>query len=198
MDQMSQTSQEIAWILKRSFDPFFDAPLEAWIDFASCCTKLDYKKDDILKKAHTSERYMYFIVQGSVGVFVQKEHTDVCLDLGFENNFFADYMSILTGQPNPIQTRVLENSTLLRLTREDYLKLGATEIGMILMRAAAESSYMHKQQQQIDLLTKTAEERYLELIRIQPSITNRVSQKHLASYLGITPQSFSRIRAKIR
>lgn len=195
---MSQPDQGIAQTLKKAFDPFFLAPIEAWLDFAACCTEVEFKKDHILKKEHTAERYMYFIVEGSVGIFVQKEHTDVCLDLGFENNFFADYMSILTGQPNPIQTRVLENSTLLRLTREDYLKLGETEIGMILMRAAAESSYMHKQQQQIDLLTKTAEERYLDLIRVQPTIVQRVAQKHLASYLGITPQSFSRIRAKIK
>ncbi len=193
-----QTNISFAQILKRAFDPYFPAPIEAWLDFAACCTEIEIKKDEILKKANAPERFMYFIVSGSAGIFVQKENNNVCLDLGFENHFFADYMSILTGAPSPLQTVVLEKSTLLRLTREDYIKLGQTEMGMILMRAAAESSYMGKQQQQIDLLTKTAEERYLELIRVQPNIINRVAQKHLASYLGITPQSFSRIRAKIR
>lgn len=193
-----KTNISFAQILKRAFDTYFPAPIEAWLDFAACCSEIEVKKGEILKKANSIERFMYFIVSGSAGVFIEKENNEVCLDLGFENHFFADYMSILTGAPSPLQTIVLENSTLLRLTREDYIKLGQTEIGMILMRAAAESAYMGKQQQQIDLLTKTAETRYLELLQVQPTIINRVSQKHLASYLGITPQSFSRIRAKIR
>ena len=65
---------------------------------------------------------------------------------------------------------------------------------MILTRAAAEGSYIGKQQQQINLLTKTAEQQYRELLQTNPDIVARVAQKHLASYLGITPQSFSRIR----
>src|SRR5687768_5648738 len=115
-----------AQLLKQAFDPFFPAPIEAWEDFASCCTRMELKKDVVLKKALTTERYMYFIIQGSVGVFVEKENTDVCLDLGFEGHFFADYMSILTGSPTPVKTITLEQSVVLRLTREDYLKLGQT------------------------------------------------------------------------
>jgi CRP/FNR family transcriptional regulator, anaerobic regulatory protein len=194
MTHQSQNAQ----LLKQAFDPFFPAPLEAWQDFASYCTRIDFRKDIVLKQGFSTERYMYFIITGSVGVFVEKENTDMCLDLGFEGHFFADYMSILTGEPSPIKTVTLESTTVLRLTREDYLALGQTEMGMILMRVAAESSYMHKQQQQIDLLTKTAEERYMALLHYQPGVVQRVAQKHIASYLGITPQSFSRIRKKIR
>lgn len=62
------------------------------------------------------------------------------------------------------------------------------------MRVAAESSLIAKQQQQIDLLTKTAEQRYEEMMQQRPDWVRRLPQKHLASYLGITPQSLSRIR----
>jgi CRP-like cAMP-binding protein len=103
-------------------------------------------------------------------------------------------MSMLSGKATPLQTMLLEDCRLLRLTREDYLKLGETEIGMVLTKTAAENSFMHKQQQQIDLLTKTAQERYDEFLVDFPGIVNRISQKHIASYLGITPQSFSRLK----
>ena len=187
----------IAKILKNAFDQFFPAPIEAWQQFADVCTVKHYAKDEVLKPAHDAEHYFHFIVKGCAGVFLWKENNYVCLDFGFENHFFGDYMSILTGQPNPLETVALENSEMLRLTKTDYLQLGQTEIGSILMRAAAESSYVAKQQQQIDLLTKTAEQRYLELLQMHPDIVHRVAQKHLASYLGITPQSFSRIRRNI-
>lgn len=185
-----------AEILKAAFDSYFPAPLEAWQDFANCCETIDYPKDYVLKEANTAERYFYFLVKGSAGIFLWKENNFVCLDFAFENHFFGDYMSILTGAPTPLVISTLESVQVLRLTRQDYLELGKTPIGHTLMRAAAESTYIQKQQQQIDLLTKTAEERYNELFQNQPWIIKRVAQKHLASYLGITPQSLSRIRRK--
>lgn len=192
------TTTEMAGTLKAAFDQFFPAPIDAWMEFAERCTVVNYPKDHILKAAHSTERYMHFIVSGSAGVFLWKENNPVCLDLGFENHFFADYMSLLLGQPTPLETMTLEASILLRLSREDYLKLGETPVGMVLTRAAGERSYIAKQQQQIDLLTKTAEDRYREMLQMHPEIIRRVAQKHLASYLGITPQSISRIRRSLR
>ena len=61
---------------------------------------------------------------------------------------------------------------------------------------AAEGLFVHKQNQQIKMLTQTAKKRYLELQVTQPNILQRVPQKYIASYLGITPQSLSRIRAE--
>lgn len=186
-----------ATLLKAAFDPFFAAPLETWEDFASFCETRTYDKDHVLKEADTTERYLYFMVQGSAGVFLWKENNFVCLDFAFENHFFGDYMSILTGRPNPLHIMTLEPCTVLQILREDFLNLGKEEKGSYLMRMAAESSFMAKQQQQIDLLTKTAEQRYHDLLKHDPHIVQRVAQKHLASYLGITPQSLSRIRRHV-
>lgn len=187
---------QIAQELKAAFDPFFEAPIDAWKGFASVCEILEVKKNTILKKEHEAEHFMYFILRGSAGVFLFKDEHYVCLDIAYENHFFCDMMSMLSGKVTPLQTMLLEDGRLLRLTREDYLKLGETEIGMVLTKTAAEGSFMHKQQQQIDLLTKTAQERYDEFLVGFPGIVNRISQKHIASYLGITPQSFSRLKKK--
>lgn len=187
-----------AEILQKAFAPFFPAPVEAWQDFSSYCEQKSYPKDTVLKTAGETEKYFYFIISGSAGIFLWKENNFVCLDFGFENHFFCDYMSILTCSPSPLQTVVLEDSELLRISTADYRKLGQTEIGNTMNRIAAESLFISKQLQQIDLLSKTAEQRYRELFERNPEIIQRVAQKHLASYLGITPQSFSRIRRKIK
>ena len=70
-------------------------------------------------------------------------------------------------------------------------------MGSLIFLISSESSFVEKQQQQIDLLLKTAEQRYLELLEKQPNIIRRTAQKHIASYLGITTESLSRIRKKI-
>ncbi|MGL5889861.1 MAG: Crp/Fnr family transcriptional regulator, partial [Bacteroidia bacterium] len=103
----------------------------------------------------------------------------------------------ITGQPSPLETRVLEKSELLFISRDSIEILKQTPVGKQLFLSGAEWSFVEKQQQQIDLLLKTAEERYLELLHRQSDIILRTSQKHIASYLGITTQSLSRIRRKV-
>ncbi|TAE53738.1 MAG: Crp/Fnr family transcriptional regulator [Bacteroidetes bacterium] len=187
----------IAARLKRSFDRYFEAPIEAWDYFGWLCELKTFRKNEIIKSAGQTERYGYFILSGSGGVFVWKENTHVCLDLMYEDVFFADYMSLITREPSPLETIALEASEMLRISREDIDQLKESPLGSLIFLISAESSYVEKQQQQIDLLLKTAEQRYLDLLEKQPNLIRRTPQKHIASYLGITTQSLSRIRRKI-
>ncbi|MBL7783604.1 MAG: Crp/Fnr family transcriptional regulator [Saprospiraceae bacterium] len=187
----------LAQKLKTSFDPYFEAPLAAWEEFASYCDLVQFKKNEIIKPFGSAERYGYFILSGSGGVFLWKENSYVCLDLMYENAFFGDYMSLITRQHSPLETMALEHSEMLRISRDNIERLKATPMGMVLFLVSAESSYVEKQQQQIDLLLKTAGERYRDLLEKTPNLIQRTPQKHIASYLGITTQSLSRIRRNI-
>lgn len=183
--------------LQKSFGKYFEAPLEVWEQFAEHCDLVTFKKNEIMKPVGKEERYGYFILSGSAGVFVWKGNNYVCLDLMYEESFFADYMSLITKEASPLETMALENSEMLRITRDNVDKLKQTPFGSLLFLISAEWSYVEKQQQQIDLLLKTAEQRYLELLNKQPNLIRRTPQKHIASYLGITTQSLSRIRKKV-
>lgn len=181
-------------ILKKSFDKYFNAPIEAWQEFAEFCEPISFAKDEIIKPQNTTEKYFYFIIKGSVGIFLWKENNFVCLDFAFDNNFCGDYMSLLTQKPTALETVALEKSEMVRISKNNLSQLGRKSIGQIMMQISAETSFVEKQQQQIELLTKTAEERYHILQEKFPNIGQRIAQKHIASYLGITPQSLSRIR----
>jgi CRP-like cAMP-binding protein len=115
----------------------------------------------------------------------------------YEDQFFADYMSLITHEASPLETIALEDSEMLKIKSENIEKLKQTPMGQLLFLISAETTFVDKQQQQIDLLLKTAEQRYREMISKHPDIILRTSQKHIASYLGITTQSLSRIRKKI-
>ena len=192
---MTQSKQYIP-ILKSSFDSFFEAPIEAWEEFAEHCQVVSYLKDEIIKEQNTFERYFYFIIKGSVGVFLWKGSNFVCLDFAFDQQFCSDYMSLLTNQATPLQMVALENCEMLRMTKDSYNLITQKPVGKILRLVAAELSFVGKQQQQIELLTKNAKQRYEILLQQFPNIQNRIAQNHIASYLGITPQSLSRIRRK--
>lgn len=184
----------LSQLLKRSFDPYYQAPIEAWIEFADGCEIIEVPGETVLKKPDRSEFYFYFIISGTVGIFLLKESKYVCLDFAFDRQFCADYMSIITAEVTPLEMRTIEACTLARMPVATFRKLGSTPVGVHLMRTSAEASFVGKQQQQIDLLTKSAGQRLLELETLFPAIAARVPQKYIASYLGITPQSLSRIR----
>ncbi len=191
-------TKQYAFLLKSSFDTFFKAPVEVWESFAANCDVVSFKKDEIIKYQNSKERYFYYIIKGSAGIFLWKENNFVCLDFAFDGHFCSDYMSLLTKQASPLQVVALENSQMLRMTTQNYDLLTQQPIGKILRLVAAEMSYIGKQQQQIDLLTKSAKERYQLLLKQFPNIQNRIAQNHIASYLGITPQSLSRIRRQLK
>jgi CRP-like cAMP-binding protein len=180
--------------LKTAFDSYFVAPLEAWIQFAQLCEPISFKKNEIIKHAGETEQYGYFILKGSGGVFLWKENNYVCLDIMLENNFFGDYMSLISRQNSPLETIAIEDSEMLKISSKNISQLKQTSMGQLIFLISAESSFVEKQQQQIDLLLKTAEERYFELLEKQPELIKRIPQKFIASYLGITTQSLSRIR----
>lgn len=189
---------ETGTLVKKIFDPYFEAPLEAWESFASFLKHCSYRKNEIIKEANRTENSLSIITKGSAGVFLWKENVPVCLDLCYEHEFFGDYMSFITQRSTELFTQAIESTELLSISFADLNDLYQhSKIGVNIGRIAAESLFIHKQLQQIDLLMLTAEERYLKLLKRQPAIVRRTPQKHIASYLGITPESFSRIRKKI-
>jgi hypothetical protein len=78
--------------IKQTFDPFFDAPLEVWTSFADIGEIINTTKDQIIKKGETTEKYLYFVLNGCGGILLWKNNNYVCLDLCFEGDFFGDYV----------------------------------------------------------------------------------------------------------
>ncbi len=183
--------------LKQSFDKYFEAPIEVWKSFSDLCEEVRFKKNATIKSAGQDEKNAYFIIEGACGVFLWNENKFVCLDIVLENNFFADHMSLISKKSSPLETVAIEKTIALKISASNIAKLKESQFGKILFLLGAENSFVEKQQQQIDLLTKTAEQRYQELMNKNPIIVNRIAQKHIASYLGITTQSLSRIRNKL-
>ncbi len=184
--------------IKAAFDFYFEAPIEAWQAFADLGEIITVEKEHITKANGTTEKYLYFILSGSGGILLWNKNNFVCIDLCYENDFFGDYLSFLTQQISPIEVMTFEKSELFRISKTNFDKLSSnTYYGSKICRFAAEGLFIHKQQQQLDILTKTAKDRYMELQKKQVSIIQRTPQKYIASYLGITPQSLSRIRNAI-
>ena len=198
MENLTETAGDKANHLKLIFDPYYKAEAEVWEGFASKLKERRFRKNEVIKDANTIEKYLNLLIKGTTGLFIWNGKKEVCINLFYEDAFFCDYLSFLKQEEKPLKTIALEEVVIWSIS---YADLNAfytrTAIGIHMSRMIAEKLYAQKQEEQITLLTLTAEERYVKLITERPEIIQRTSLMYVASYLGITSESLSRLRKRV-
>lgn len=189
-----------------NFDPlksFFDslAPMstEQWEYFKTALEWKKFKKKEKLLRVGKTENYLHFLLRGSVAFFFYKDGKEICYELSYENEFVSSYRSFLTRKPSEFELIALENCITLSISHHRLNQLyEKAKIGERLGRLCAERLYTQKLDRELALLTQNAKERYLTLLKKSPKIVQRTPQKYIASYLGLSPESLSRIRKSIQ
>ncbi len=185
----------ISKILKKHFDSIINLELEIWENFAKLGKVNSYLNETTIKKSNTTEKYFNFLIEGSGGNLIWNKNNFICTDFSLQHEPICDYVSFMTQKPSPIEVRLFENSKVFQIPYQNFqIIFQKGNYGELVTRLTLESAYKDKEQLQIDLLAKTAKERYLEMISKNPKL-EKIPLKYLASYLGITPQSLSRIRS---
>ena len=159
--------------------------------------KEEYPKGHLLLKPNSICRRIYFIEQGLTRTFYFKDDKDVTDWLSAENTFAGSMISSLTQTPDVRGIELLEASVLWSFSYEDLEKLyqryhEIERLGRLLTNHA----YILVQQRFDDLLFSTAAERYQKLLRHNPSLLQCAPLGMIASYLGITQETLSRVRAQ--
>jgi CRP-like cAMP-binding protein len=183
-------------LLKTSFDKYYELPLDFWASIAGLGVSIEVDKETTLKEPNAIENSLYFILRGSAGILLWNNNNFKCTDIVLDNDFICDYLSILTSEPTPFQIITFEKSTLIKIPKSKFISFTEkSEYGDKFWRYAIKALYIEKNLQYIQLLTNTASDIYSKFQAFQPDILNRIPQKYIASYLGVTPQSLSRIRS---
>lgn len=184
--------------IEKVFASYYKADVKIWKKFSEKIQVRKFSKSEIIKDYNAIEKYLNIIVKGSAGLFVWNGNRDICINLLYEYSFMSDYLSFLNQQPTVIKTEALEDTVLWSVSYTDLNALyAANKTGLRIGKAIAEILYVRKQREQINLLTQNPEERYLQLITERPEIFQRTPLKIIASYLGLTAESLSRIRKRV-
>lgn len=185
-------------LIKAFFDRFKKIPLHFWDGLFETGEIINCHSGTILKEPGTIAHYLYFILKGSGGTILYNRNNFICTDILYEGEFFGEFLSFITQKPTPHELRCFEKSTLVRFKHKElyeYYELSGYSDEVL--KAAHLGLYIDKLTQQMNLLTLSAEEHYQLLMKERPYIIKNVPQKYIASYLGITAQSLSRIRKQI-
>lgn len=142
-------------------------------------------------------RYAFFLLSGCIryyNIVDGEEHTG---QFFFEGAWYSDYESFLFGQPSEQAIQALEPTQVAVLSKEalEKLYIGVPKFERF-GRLMAERAFLGLRRRTEALTQLSAPERYGQLLRTRPKVIQRVPQKYIANYLGIRPQSLSRIRKK--
>ncbi len=168
-------------------------------EFQQCTTYFIPKrvrKHRYLLESGDVSRYAAFVVKGCLRSYtIDQAGEEHIAQFAIEDWWIGDPYSYFENQPSVYSIDAFEDSELLLLDRASMEKLClAIPKFERFFRLLLQANFIASQRRIMQSLSATAEERYLQFLKNYPAIFSRVPQKQIASYLGITPQSLSRIR----
>lgn len=168
-------------ICKNSFTPRKLRKRQYWLQEGEVCNRLAYIEKGVLYSYSLDEKGGQQVIQ-----------------FAFEGWWISDLHSFITKDPSGLNIEVLEDCEVLQLSDERFEKLleeipGFSTYQRILFQRAVVA--LHRRLE--NTLGLTAEEKYSRFLKDYPEFSNRVSQHLIASYLGISPETLSRVRGQL-
>lgn len=144
-------------------------------------------------------RYLSFVASGLIRTYNVDEKGDEHMSVfGWEGWWISDFNSFLSGEPAVFNIDAIEETELLLISLSNYEALTlAVPVMDRYFRILYQNSLVTKEKRLMSSITHTAEEKYVQLINSNPQIIERIPQNLIASYLGIAPETLSRIKKKL-
>ncbi len=155
-----------------------------------------FKKRETIVRAGEPCEHFYFVLSGSLRTFTTDErgHEHI-FHLAFEDWWASDLFSFITGDMAFFSIEALEDTEVLSIHRDAYeVLLSSYPKFERFFRLLMQNAYVASQRRTMDIMSLSAEKRYLQLTQKHPQMEMRVAQHHIASFLGITPEALSRIK----
>jgi len=162
-------------------------------------SEVSFSKGHILFQADKIKMTVYFIKKGLVRAYAHRDDHEVTFWFGQEGEPVISMNSFVKNQKGYEDIELLEDGEFYELNAVDLQRLFLEDIHIANWgRRFAEQELVRTEERLISRQFRTATERYKELLKETPGLVQRIALGHIASYLGITQVSLSRIRAEIR
>lgn len=158
-----------------------------------------YKAKSIILNAGEVCKYSYFVNSGLLRSFnINDNIVEHVLGFACEGWWIGDMYSLLSQKPGNLFIEVLEDAEVVLLSKENQEQL-YREIPKLerFFRILTENSLVAHQERLMDNLSLSAEDRFEKFCSKYPTLIQKVPQKHIASYIGVTPEFFSKMKARL-
>ena len=157
----------------------------------------DYQKGDFILKQHQVSKSLKFVLSGVYRVYQLHDGKEITSYFNCEqrNPLIASFVSLFTKKPSVEFIECIIPGKVISIPYSDWQELYKTSLELnIFGRLMAEKNYLLAIQRIESLQYKNASERYEMFLKIYPNLLNQIPHHYISSYLGITPESLSRVR----
>ncbi|WP_074407721.1 MULTISPECIES: Crp/Fnr family transcriptional regulator [Aquimarina] len=184
--------EEIIDLISEKYSPLTSA---CKLEFSNHSKILNLKKGDAIVKEGQYSDKAFFIVSGCARAYYLNDGKDITDWFAFEKDFICAINSFFQNIPSPHYIEVLEDTILLEVSRDSTLKLSDKHHDFErLSKTVATMTMLKLQARIVSIQFQSAEQKYQSLLSAYPNITQRIALTHIASFLGITLETLSRIR----
>lgn len=168
-----------------------------WADFDNKWEPCFYSREDLITKEGQLEEWYYFVCKGVTRGYFLRNGQDISVGFAYNGDFLSGIDSWISRTPTAFYLECLTDVEGLRIHYDDMqMMYDKYKFAERWGRRLMEEILWGLGLREISVLSFSAEERYDRLLANAPHIMQMVPQKHLASYLGMTAETFSRIRRK--
>ena len=163
------------------------------------CTIKSHRRKEIIQPENDLFDSIGYILEGGARTYyIDKEGREISYLLQVNGDTIGDYARFITGEKSKLYIQFLLETEVLYLNRYKFKQLIQSDPFWIgYSKILSDMAFLSAKQRLDDLFFYTPEERYLNLLQKSPVILQKIPQKYISSFLGITSQSLSRIRARI-
>lgn len=183
--------------LRLYFNKFIKLNDSEWADFEKCIVKETIAKNEQILKPGEHCNFIAFIQEGSFRFFYDKEGEVKITAFFFQGDFVSNYRSFLTGKPSDHFIEAMQDAAIYKINLQELKSVYDKHKNIErLGRLIAENLYLSVANRLDSFLFQNPEERYKTLIERNSRLLHEIPQYMIASYLGVKPETLSRIRTR--
>lgn len=156
---------------------------------------LELDRNQFLKVKGSKDTNLYWLVQGSLRIYVVEENEEHTIRFGYTHNFIAALDSFLDEKPSDLYIQALKKTTVKVIDKATFMDLmKSTPENTTTWQLMLEQLVLQQMERERDILTVSPLERYTRVLKRSPQLFQEIPHKYIASYLRMTPETLSRIK----
>lgn len=153
------------------------------------------KRNEFLKIGGTIDTNIYLVKNGSLKIYILDQENEHIIRFGYDQDLVVSLDSFLTEQASDFFIQALKKTVIHRISKDKFSEfINRDEKNKRIWISILERLILQQLEREIDLLTTSPKERYNRILKRSPSLFQKISNKQIANYLRMTPETLSRLK----